>query len=151
MQLKKYVAPSLKEAIDKMKLEMGEEAIVLSTRVLPRGNESDSSSLFEVVAGIDTEQTRKVEFKKQGNIVENKSKPEYDYDKALDSLRQKIYQKQQNIQSPESKILKTDSPQKAAGKQVFVLENLRQTLLDKELQPSIVNKIIDQISRIHRF
>ncbi len=35
MKIKKFVAPTLKEATEKMKKELGENAILLNTRTVP--------------------------------------------------------------------------------------------------------------------
>ncbi len=56
MQIKQYVARDIQEAIKKVKQEMGEEAIILSTKKIrcgPSGTPSYGSAMVEVVAAID--------------------------------------------------------------------------------------------------
>ncbi|MBI2416460.1 MAG: hypothetical protein HYV28_00845 [Ignavibacteriales bacterium] len=52
MQIKKYTASTLKEAIELMKTELGDEAIVLSTKVL-EGRGANGGKVFEITAGMD--------------------------------------------------------------------------------------------------
>ena len=37
MKIKKYVAPTMKEALVKMKTDLGEEAVILGSRKISRG------------------------------------------------------------------------------------------------------------------
>ena len=50
MQIKKYSGSSLKEASDKMKMELGDEAIILSSRLLEN---QPGRKLYEITAGIE--------------------------------------------------------------------------------------------------
>lgn len=53
MQIKKYLAPTLKEATAAMKIELGDEAIVLSTRIIEDDPLTGRKRMFEITAGID--------------------------------------------------------------------------------------------------
>ncbi len=53
MQIKKFTAKTLKEAIAEMKKEFGEEAIVLTTKVIDNYDNGLEQKLFEITAGID--------------------------------------------------------------------------------------------------
>ena len=59
MKIKKYLAPTLKEATEKMKKELGTEAIILSTRVVEEKSLDNVVRLFEITSGIEEE---KIEF-----------------------------------------------------------------------------------------
>lgn len=59
MKIKKYLAPTLKEATEKMKKELGTEAIILSTRVVEEKTLDNVVRLFEITSGIEEE---KIEF-----------------------------------------------------------------------------------------
>lgn len=50
MRIKKYIAPTMREALDRMRRELGEEATILSSRVIHAPN---GDSATEVIAGID--------------------------------------------------------------------------------------------------
>ena len=53
MQIKKYVAPSLKEATLQMKNELGGEALILGTRVIENDKRYGMKKMYEITAGID--------------------------------------------------------------------------------------------------
>ncbi|MGE5314770.1 MAG: flagellar biosynthesis protein FlhF [Acidobacteriota bacterium] len=56
MKIKKFVAPTLKEATEKMKKELGENAILLNTRAVPAGVFSmKGKSQYEITGAIDDE------------------------------------------------------------------------------------------------
>ncbi len=55
MKMKKYLAPSMREAIEAMRSELGEEAIILSTRTMPKpgSKPGGGEKVVEVMAAID--------------------------------------------------------------------------------------------------
>jgi len=178
MQIKKYIAPSLREAIEKMKAELGEEAIVLSARVLEDGRPTKQ---FEVVAGIDPveKRTKSSNNNAAGNnqeqprerfrtpadkprtsiSVQEKAEPpkpkEPDFQKALDELKLKIYQaKNEKPRPPDSKLpakMPGDMVKKIPGKQAFMLDALRTDLLDKDIDPTIVATIVEEVGKTAQF
>ncbi len=70
MQIRKFLAPSLKKAIEKMKVELGDEAVVLSTRML---NGANQKKMFEVTAGLETDTNTDNLHETPVNIEKNKS------------------------------------------------------------------------------
>lgn len=65
MKIKKFLAPTLKEATEKMKNELGSEAIILSTRVVEEKTLDNVVRLFEITSGIEEE---KIDFKQQPSV-----------------------------------------------------------------------------------
>ena len=55
MKTKKFIAPTLKAATEKMKAELGDEAMILSTRIIEQSGIGSSGKLFEVVSGYEDE------------------------------------------------------------------------------------------------
>jgi flagellar biosynthesis protein FlhF len=57
MKIKKFVAPTLKEATEKMKKELGENAILLNTRTVPVGGvfSGKGRSQYEITGAVDDE------------------------------------------------------------------------------------------------
>ncbi|MFA7228382.1 MAG: hypothetical protein WC061_05045, partial [Melioribacteraceae bacterium] len=53
MQIKKYIAPTLKEATVQMKNELGADAIILGTRVLEGDKRFEMKKMYEITAGVD--------------------------------------------------------------------------------------------------
>jgi hypothetical protein len=58
MQIKKYIALTLKEATSQMKKELGDEAIVLSTRIIDDDPRYGDKRVFELTAGIEDDYDR---------------------------------------------------------------------------------------------
>lgn len=58
MRIKKFLAPSIKEATEQMKHELGAEAIVLHTRRVPKSNllKSFGKDQFEITGAVDEQQ-----------------------------------------------------------------------------------------------
>lgn len=154
MNVKKYLAPSLQEAVDQMKTELGEEAIIISTRILNTETKLGSKKIFEVLATTESEQSEKSftsvpETTKSEEKSPKKEKIERKDDEAIESelsrLRERIsrvYQKE----TPSQKKTE-DEPEEKTEVSNKDFEELKEQLLDKDIQLSIVNKIIDQVSR----
>lgn len=53
MKTKKFIAPTLKEATEKMKSELGNNAIILGTRIINKQNDGTTKKFFELAAGIE--------------------------------------------------------------------------------------------------
>ncbi|MCE1190494.1 MAG: flagellar biosynthesis protein FlhF [Ignavibacteria bacterium] len=200
MQIKKYMAASLKEAIEQMKAELGDEAIVLSTRVI-EGRGPGSQRLFEITAGMDGKVAAPATRRQPGLrpvIPAASSEPSREtpakgdseaMDRALEELRKKIYQAKQEgagkgksketsatakptapaaglqqkpmmppLQKPVPPIknmpplsadvpeLARKEPKRAGGASSFLLENVKQGLLEKDIQPVIVNQLMSQLT-----
>lgn len=101
MKIKKYLAPSLNEAVEQMKSELGLDAIILSTRVINQKNNNIPFKTFEIIAGIDNHsetssikeknkldtliKLEKAEKKNISIVSQNK------FDEELNNLKQKIF------------------------------------------------------------
>lgn len=172
--MKKYIASSLKEAIEKMKNELGEEAVVLSAKVID-SIPGTRTKMFEVVAGLDTGEAQP---KKQGYQsqqptrkpapeMQRSRKPESaasevrtpqpekpnesaDFERALEDLKQKIYQAKK-AQQPQGAAKPAPEKQRKGGPLAFALENMKNGLLERDIQPSIVNTIMAQAEKAAEF
>ncbi len=166
MQMKKYIASSLREAIDKMKEELGEEAVVLSARVLEEGLNS-RSKMFEVVAGLDgapvKPRTTSPTYEKKPvrpEVIDRKQTNEKpiapknnsaELEKALNGLRQKIYQVKNEAATSETAKPSVEKKKPMGGTRKFVLENFRNSLIEKDIMPSLVNTILEQTAKAAEF
>lgn len=101
MKIKKYLAPSLNEAVEQMKSELGLDAIILSTRVINQKNNNIPFKTFEIIAGIDNHsETSSIKEKNKLDTfiklekAEKKNKsivPQNKFDEELNNLKQKIF------------------------------------------------------------
>lgn len=138
MQIKKFKAETLKEAIAEMKAEYGDEAIVLSTKVIEGHNEHKS---FEITAGIEEDVNIEVVEKSR-----NEAKVE-DFQTEMKKLTEKIYgvsgtqrNKKANIVQKKEKFSQKDE-----------LLQIKQALLDKDLNLEIVDTVINKIGQYAPF
>jgi len=53
MKIKKYVAPTLKEATEKMKIDLGSGAVILSTRMVEKQVGNVLQKMFELTSGVE--------------------------------------------------------------------------------------------------
>ncbi|MDP3682536.1 MAG: hypothetical protein Q8S01_01255, partial [Ignavibacteria bacterium] len=90
MQIKKYTAPTLKEATAKMKLELGGEAIILSTRIIEPDAKQDRKKMFELTVGIETVAAQQKKSSPSSVKVSEAKKSLYD---ELKSISEKVYPK----------------------------------------------------------
>lgn len=175
MQMKKYHAPSLKEAIEKMKNELGDEAVVLSAKVVD-SIPGTNTKMFEVVASLDTDEApaRRHPYQEQQQKVSARTpapeplkrpkpapakpaaEPELKpndspgFEKALEELKQKIYLAK-NAREARPAAAPAPEKKRKGGPLAFALENMKNGLLDRDIQPSIVNTIISQSEKAAEF
>lgn len=166
MQMKKYLFPTLREATEAMKEELGEDAIVMSTRVI---EDPVRGRMFELIAAIDKplkqtpkpESTAKKEApvkalppaKKQGTT---KAHGEDDVQAQLELLRKKIISARGKDPAPAAPVSTTQkitvkNPASALaaddrGKSLL-LETFREKLLDREIAPGIVKTLIAELKK----
>jgi flagellar biosynthesis protein FlhF len=146
MQIKKYIAPSLKEATQQMKIELGIDAIILGTRVLESDKRFGLKKMYEITAGID--QPSKSNF--ESNIGQN-IPPSENYNSELDSLTKKIYH---NTEMPllsderKNRNYKADSSVKTFEREIT---QIAETLQLHEIQKNISNTLIKHLSNSSGF
>jgi flagellar biosynthesis protein FlhF len=141
MQIKKFKARTLKEAIAEMKSEFGDEAIVLSTKVIDNFTNGVEQKLFEITASIDEDES--IEVKDSAREVAKVQ----DFQTEMRKLTEKIY----GI-SNESKVEGTKTLRKNVTKQKSSnFEEIKEYLLDKDLNLEIIEKVINKVSQYEPF
>jgi flagellar biosynthesis protein FlhF len=141
MQIKKYVAATLKEASAQMKEELGNEAIILSTRVFEEGTPSGRKKMFEIVAGLDSRMASEATAAEPVSNTKGKS-----FDAELKKLSEKIY-------NPVSGLPLATEPAHKSKKTVaenFLEKELKEivdVLVYREVQKSIVTVILNQLKK----
>jgi flagellar biosynthesis protein FlhF len=161
MRIKRYTAETLKQAVDLMKKELGDEAIILSSRVIEQ--KDGKGKMFEVTAGVEdefekiaSEKLKKKEEEEQKNKIENKS--EKDYVEELKTLHEKIYKaKKENISEElTKKDLKSEKAkikfEKATTETSVVnYREIEDLLLQREIQKKFVDEILTQLKKYDAF
>lgn len=144
MNIKKYVAATLQEAVDAMKQELGDDAIIITTRVIDT-NDPYQPKKFEVVAALDNDPITPPIAKKSKLTIDEPA----DIDGELANLRNRIrstYHKDDN-QDHTNNSKKVKSATEKAPVQTFNRESQKSDLFKKPLitvaSPSIENRIGD--------
>ncbi len=146
MQIKKFIAPSLKDATQQMKHELGIDAIILGTRVLEADKRFDMKKMYEITAGID--QPAKSDITKQ---VGTKTATAGSYQSELDSLTKKIFpQTEIPLISDERK---NKNYKAASSVKTFEREitEIAETLQLHEVQKNIVTSLVKHLSNSSGF
>lgn len=154
MHIKKYRASSLKEATQLMKSELGAEALILGTRIVPDDNDK-RLKLYEITAGydkfeIDTETKEKV-------AKQNLSK-DISFADEMKKMTEHIYQQNKAQKSKvdstygaaeakptEEEVLKINTASDDRMKQII------KNLTENEIHKSVVVSIMDQLKKYKSF
>jgi flagellar biosynthesis protein FlhF len=147
MKVKKYRASSLKDASQKMKDELGSEAIILSTRLIEADHSVGQRKMFEITAGIEeplvTDGNNSIPLPK---LEVNPSKNFYT---EMKELSEKVYKgteakkKKINVHSPESIIKTTSAHYEEAFEQD--IQEITAKLRHNEIQEELINSLVTQL------
>lgn len=173
MQIKKYIALTLKEASQKMKDELGSDAIVLSTRIIDDDPRYGHKRVFELTAGVedDYDRSKAAVPPAKAPKAQSPAKPQAKtrtFAEELQELSEKVYlppDKDAGLQDLKSRIMKARDPlQKAPPAKAAALKKdnkkdalerelneISDTLIAREVQKTIVDAIIDQLGKYTEF
>jgi len=154
MHIKKFKASSLKEATQIMKDELGAEALILGTRVVPDENDK-RLKLYEITAGYDKfEVARKT---KEKVAAQNLTK-EISFADEMKKMTDHIYQqnKNQKLKVTETYgvnvIADEEKPVQKTGPVVDnKMKEIIKNLTEKEIQKSVVLSIMEQLKKYQNF
>jgi flagellar biosynthesis protein FlhF len=138
MQIKKYLAPTLKEATEQMKSELGGDAIILGTRVIEDDKRYNVKKMFEITAGLDKKSGKKTELVRNDN-----SQARSALEIELEKLQKKVFHDKESITKEKNK--KTDSVPSTLTDHHQEIRELSDVLTQHEVQKNIVKELIDQL------
>jgi flagellar biosynthesis protein FlhF len=153
MQIKKFIAPTLKQASLQMKQELGSDAVILGTRVLYGDNAGGSNKMFELTAGVEEEE-QVLEF---ANPKEENEFSHLDnnFSDEIEKLSNKIFI---NPVSSNSALSQRDhnlpATRGANGTEVNIDKELKEivdTLFNREVQKPIISSILAQLKKYKNF
>ncbi len=143
MQIKKYTAPSLREATNMMKDELGNEAVILSTKVI----EKNHKKFYELTAGIENfaQQKHTLEPDKLSFLEElSRVSKELSINKNDKVNERKIRETYNQQESTKTKKSSSKSIDEALKKVVYNLK-------DKEVQKNVIVSIMEQMKKYKNF
>ncbi|HOI28412.1 MAG TPA: flagellar biosynthesis protein FlhF [Melioribacteraceae bacterium] len=138
MQIKKFLAPTLKEATEQMKSELGNDAVILGTRVIEGDRRFNVKKMFEITAGLD----RKTINKPSPALTEKlQAKPSLEIE--IEKLQKKIFKDDE----PAKKIIDKKLTRKLqVGSDIeFEIKELGDVLTQHEVQKNIVKELTSQL------
>ena len=153
MQIKKFIAPTLKQASLQMKQELGSDAVILGTRVLYGDNAGGSNKMFELTAGVEEEE-QVLEF---ANPKEENEFSHLDnnFSDEIEKLSNKIFINPVSSNSALSKRdLNLPAQRGANGTEVNIDKELKEivdTLFNREVQKPIISSILAQLKKYKNF
>jgi len=146
MQVKKYIAPTLKSATEQMKNEMGDEALILSTRVIREGDYPDQK-MFELTAGIEDVVT----YHETSSHTEAKKEEIYkSFEEELQKISSKVFKNSTEIEDQIGvRKLKEKTNAGIEKPQSFksIVEKTIKKLEEEEIEKQIIKKIILQLKK----
>ena len=146
MQVKKYIAPTLKSATEQMKNEMGDEALILSTRVI-RESGYPGQKMFELTAGIEDVVT----YHETSNHTEAKKEEIYkSFEEELQKISNKVFKNSTEIEDQigvRKLREKTDAEIETPQSFKSIVEKTIKKLEEEEIEKLIIKKIILQLKK----
>jgi flagellar biosynthesis protein FlhF len=159
MKIKKFLAPTLKEATEKMKSELGSDAIILSTRVVEEKSLDNVVRLFEITSGIEedrVEYSRPAINKEELALVESDTvnfQEERPVTKTLSSFAEEFNNfAQEKLKTP----FTFSTPQKDFRSRLNSvvkppidneLKDVIDTLINHEVQKPLIKMVVNQLKK----
>ncbi len=151
MQIKKYIGSTLKEAIGKMKEELGGDAVILSTRVVEPIAGSGKAKYFEVTCGVEDDYDVPKKAAPQKPAKEEIKEEPKTFESELKKITEKVYgvsSKETVTEKPvKTKRVLDEEPINVKGD----LKNIADTLLQRDIDKKVVNIIIGQLTKYSAF
>lgn len=153
MQIKKFTAPTLKEATEQMKAEFGGEAIILGSKVIEPDSVLRTRKMFEITVGYD-----KVEYAEIEHEVQSKSETSSSLGimSELEHLtnvieKSKKSQKVKSISQPikQNQSVKENSYDKSELEKD--LKEVVETLQHREILKPVISLIFDQMQQYKQY
>lgn len=154
MHIKKYRASTLKEATQLMKSELGAEALILGTRIVPDDNDK-RLKLYEITAGYDKFE---IDNETKEKVAKQNLSKDISFADEMKKMTEHIYQQNKAQKSKvdstygaaetkptEEEVLKHNTASDDRMKQII------KNLTEKEIHKSVVVSIMDQLKKYKSF
>ncbi len=141
MKIKKFVGFSLKEATERMKSALGEDAVILSSKVYEDREKFGKRKLFEITAGIEDEEPEEILTRNS----ESKEGKAPDFETELKKLTDKIYKQKQTFPAKKASIVDIKIGDDEPSFKNEIAE-IKEMLLQHDVEPALVNVIVKKLS-----
>ncbi len=148
MQIKKYLAPTLKQATSQMKAELGGDAMILGTRVIYDKEYNGSKKTFEITAGIDESES----FESTGNYTKsNKPVLNENFSDELKKLSNKIFINPPSFNNANSTVNKKIKSSPVKKDIVSIRQKELKEIIDllyhRDVQKKVLTSLIAQLKK----
>ncbi len=140
MYIKKIKAPTLQEAMARMKDELGKDAVILSTKMIEDDFGLEVNKMFELTAGIDEDKAPVIPAEKKAKVNEAAAG---NFKNELERLTSKIYHTTDDISVSEKENKAED---RSENKKDF-LTKIENRLIDREIDKAVISKIIQELKK----
>lgn len=137
MKTKKFLAPTLKEATEKMKADLGSEAMILSTRVIDN-YENGFKKMFEIISAYEDERSQIADILKQKNDSDNPGKKEIKFDKSLSDFKNIVYKSLADKRNGNSKSLISLKEE---------IQTIAETLYERDLSKDVIRLVMGYLKK----
>lgn len=139
MKVKRYIANDMQEAMQKIKFELGSDAVILHSRKIKKGGFWGffSKALIEVVAAIDEEPKKSPDYTERTNHLVATKK-----DQDLDALKNQVDAIKDLLHTLMDKV-----NQKSVSDEKNFENPLYRTLIENDVNKSVVDKLMEIVSR----
>ncbi len=151
MQIKKYTAPTLKEAITLMKNDLGEDAIILSTRMTEDKKSPHKKKLFEVTASVEDSYDFVPQQKKNAEPNQKKEEPKNEFAKELEKLSAKFNAQPPVTENNKSAYQEKKNQSNNENNLETELKEIYEVLIHREVSDKIAASIINQLRKYSQF
>lgn len=153
MQIKKYSAPTLKDATIIMKNELGSEAIILGTRIINAADDVHKK-LYEITAGLDEHSFCKRTSEKF--ITQNNENDSNDFLNQLLEMSEKIYKGKSNSKNRIAEAYgikeKTNPAEPVTPEDIEVkLKSIVRYLMEQDVDKPVVTSVMEQLKKYKNF
>jgi len=153
MKIKKYVGNTLREASEQMKKELGDQAIILSTRIIESDDKFGGRKLFEITSGIEDEHIpimQKNVRQKAKEVSDNDARM---YANEIKKLASKVYSEKNSIQLDPAEQIETGGifDEQEPGEIKEQLKIVMDTLVENEVNKDVISQILRQLKKSDGF
>jgi flagellar biosynthesis protein FlhF len=148
VKIKKYVGTTLKEATEQMKLEMGDQAIILSTRIIDSEDKFGKKKLFEITSGIEEEHIPVMKRNMQKVDDAGKTDPKK-YAMEIEKLASKVYSEKPSILLDTEDNNETQAEPSTDDRNSIDdhLKKIVETLSENEVNKDVISLILKQLTK----
>jgi flagellar biosynthesis protein FlhF len=154
MQIKKYSGQTLKEATAKMKEELGNQAIILGSKMIAADLKAGKRKMFEITVGYDNPVKNEKRIETQRN---NETGTKKNYSEEIATLTEKVYARENNSLVRKNNTSAKPVQKKPVNREAVKteidreLKEIADVLEHREVQKNIISLIIHQLKEYAKY